>query len=211
MAELPGWPTERRLRLTLRLVPALLLLGTGGAARVRAQDVPRDEDPRAGVVLEAGVRATSVHGDVEYLVGGAVLFSVSSSFSLGGGGAVLATDHHVSGDPIFPDRTMGFGYGGVVLDLAGPRLGASTDLSVRTLVGAGNVDLTDRVTLARLESDNAFVIEPELSVRREITPWLRLVASVSHRFVLGLDRIDKDATGDLESPSLGLLLRLGPL
>jgi hypothetical protein len=130
---------------------------------------------------------------------------------IGGGGAVLVHSRRIGGDPIYPDRGLGFGYGGLTVEVVVPPVGSAVDLSIRTLVGAGNVDLTDNATGTRLESDNMFVVEPELVIRRQLQPWLRIGASASYRFIRGVDGIDVDATGDLQSFAFGIGVSVGPL
>jgi len=137
--------------------------------------------------------------------------TIGRHVALGGGGALLARSRRIQGDPIYPDRGLGFGYGGLAVEITGPLVLPDTDVSVRWLVGAGNVDFTDNTTGIRLESDNVFVVEPELVIRRRLTPWLRIGISASHRFMRGVDGVDTDATGDMESFAFGLGVRLGPL
>jgi len=139
------------------------------------------------------------------------MLTIGPRIALGGGGAVLARTVDVGGDPVYPDRGLGFGYGGLAAEIVGPSPGAVVDTGLRVLIGAGNVDLTDNATGTRLQSDNVFVIEPEVLIRRRLTPWLRISASISYRFTRGVDRVDPDAVGDLQSVSAGLMLGLGPL
>ena len=201
---------ERRLKY-FRFVPAVILAAHGAAATPAfAQDVP-GSDGEAGALLESGVRFTSVGERTEPLLVGFVMLTIGSRVALGGGGAILARSVDVGGDPIYPDRRLGFGYGGLTAEVVGPSPGSVVDLGLRVLVGAGNVDLTDNATGTRIESDNVFVVEPEVLVRRRLTSWLRVSVSSSFRFTSGVDRIDTDAVGNLESFAVGLGLSIGPL
>lgn len=211
MADLSGRTAERGLKASLRLLLALALTGTGFPAPVNAQEAPPQGPPRAGATLEGGFGLTSIHGEAATLLRGMVLLSRSSRLAFGGGGGVLVPDRSLGGDPVFPDRKLGFGYGGVVVEVAGPRLGASTATSLRALVGAGNVDLRDRASGARLGSDNVFVTEPEVTVRRRLSSRLYMGASLSYRVVTGLNDIDDVEAEDLGGFSLGIHLRIGPL
>ncbi|HZD06309.1 MAG TPA: hypothetical protein VE173_15470, partial [Longimicrobiales bacterium] len=142
---------------------------------------------------------------------GFALVSFSPGLAFGGGGAVLVSDRSVEGDLVFPDRELGFGYGGVVVELSGHSPGPSSILSFRALVGAGNADLRDAATGARLASDNVIVVEPELVLHRRIGSRLYLGASLSWRSVWGLDDVEGVDGKDLGGPSLGIHLRIGPL
>jgi hypothetical protein len=201
---------ERRLRIAFfTLALAMVASATGPPAF--AQEPPADDDLRAGALLEAGVRFTSIGESTEALFAGFIMTTLGPRLAIGGGGSVLTRDRRIGGDPIYPDRGLGFGYGGLTVEVGGPPVGSAVDPSIRVLVGAGNVDLTDNATGTRLESDNMLVVEPELVVRTRLEPWLRIGASVSYRFILGVDGIDTDATGDLQSFAFGVGVSVGPL
>jgi hypothetical protein len=201
---------ERRLRIAFFILALVMAAAVAGPPAF-AQEPSADDDPRAGGLLEAGVRFTSIGESTEALLGGFIMTTLGPRLAIGGGGGVLTRSRRIGGDPIYPDRGLGFGYGGLTVEVAGPSVGSAVDPSIRVLVGAGNVDLTDNTTGTRLESDNVFVVEPELVVRRWLEPWLRVGASVSYRFISGVDGIDTDATGDLQSFAFGVGVSVGPL
>lgn len=219
MAHLPGRPAECGLSRPSNLLLVLALAGTGASPGLPltaqetppagSQEAPGREPPRAGALLEAGTGLTAIRGDVGWFARGLALVSVSPGLAFGGG-AVLLPDRSVEGDVVFPDRELGFGYGGVVVEVSGLSPGASSTVSLRALLGAGNVDLRDAPTRTRLASDNIIVAEPEVVLHRRVASRLYLGASLSWRAVWGLDDIDGVDGDDLGGPSLGLSLRIGP-
>lgn len=168
-------------------------------------------DREAGALLESGVRFSSVGGTTQPLLAGFVMLTIGTRVALGGGGVILARTVDVGGDPIYPDRGLGFGYGGLAAEVVGPSVGSLVGTGFRVLLGAGNVDLTDNATGTRIQSDNVVVVEPELLVRARLTSWLGVSVSSSYRFTRGVDRIDSAAVGNLQSVAAGLAFTLGPL
>lgn len=203
--------TERRL--TRLLVPLLVLClpGAGAARTLSAQEAPEPEPTRAEAHLEVGGGPTLLHGDVTPLLRAAALVSLSPSVAVGGAGAVLPRERDVPGDVVFPDRALGFGYGGVLLEVSLRTPDTGIAVAVRGLLGAGNADLRDRDTGTRLASDNVVVLEPGLVLRRPGSARLRVGLALAWRAVLGLDDVEDVAAGDLSGPSLEIHLRLGPL
>lgn len=216
MAHVPRRPAERRLRR--RLLPLLVLaFAARGAAQPATSQEPREgapsreESPRVGAHVEVGGGLTFLLGDATPVLDVAALLALSPGVAVGGGGTVFPSGHDVEGDLVFPDQTLGFGYGGILVEAELPPGYAGTDMAIRTLLGAGNAHLEDGRTGARLASDNVLVLEPELVLRRSAASRLDLGVSLSWRAVLGLDDVEGVDPGDLSTLSLGLHLRVGPL
>lgn len=211
MAELPGRPAERRLTRCLLLLLVLSLPGRGAGRPLAGQEVPEEGPARAGAHLELGGGLTLLHGEMMPFIGGAALVSLFPRVAVGGSGTVILREHRLAGDPIFPERALTFGYGGVLLDV-GPRAGpAGTLITLRTLLGAGNTNLRDRGSGVRLTSRNVVVLEPALVFRKPAVRGLDFGASLAWRAVLGLGDIEDVDGSDLSALSLGIHLRVGPL
>ena len=173
----------------------------------RAQELPST----APAYLQAGLRLTSVHGDIAPLLRGSALVGLSEKLSLGGGGSILLSDRAVEGNVSFPRQLLGFGYGGIVIEIGAFSIGSISSFSARTLLGAGNADLRDLVSGTRIASDNVLVIEPELLLGLPLSPRLQARFGLSYRHAWGVQDLEEVTRGDLSGPSLGVLLRIGPL
>lgn len=191
-------PTRRRL-----LVAAVLWVAT--ALPAAAQTVPG----RAGLSLEAGLRATSLRSEMSAMAGASVLLRPTGPLILGGGGWLLTRVRRIDPDSPGGGLRLRVAYGGVVTGVA---LGAAgpVDLDVRALWGAGNAKIELPVEKAQIAVDNFFVVEPEVGVTLHVARALAARLSVSYRAVSGVEDISNVTGPQLRGASGTLALVVGP-
>jgi hypothetical protein len=202
-------PTAILTRLATFAILLYGLLGPGSSPGLRGQEATSDSIPaRAG--LQGELRLTSIAGETAMAAGASVTFRLAPAVAVGGGGAVVLPSVELSGDPLFPDRTLEFGYGGLLVETLLPDPVAGIRLRLRTLVGAGHAEVRDGASGVRLGTDNVVVLEPEVGVAVDLARATGLAAGLSWRFVGGLDDLDGVTGEDLGGPGLALRVRLGP-
>lgn len=155
------------------------------------------------------VKLGSLNGESGVLVGGRGGWIINHAFILGGGGYGLVTN--VKAKTLGPngERYLEFGYGGLELEYI-PESNKLIHLSFMTLIGGGGVGWRDdnEPMSFRRESEAFFIVEPAVQATLNVTPFFRISAGVSYRYVSGLDsKVSSNA--DLSGPSGVLTLRFG--
>lgn len=194
-----------RARWRLLLSLWVLLLPWGGGPR------PAQAQSPATARIEATARLTSVHHELAPLVGGAALVRLSDRFSIGGGGWILLAEREVEGEGAFPRQQLGFGYGGLVVEVGTFSISGVAGFAARTLLGAGNAELRDVVTGTRVASDNMLVVEPEILLGFPLAARMSGGIGLSYRHAWRVQDLGALGRRDLSGPSLALYVRVGPL
>lgn len=159
-----------------------------------------------GPVLKVG----PVNGETGVFVGGRGGWIINRTFIIGGGGYGLANNVGALVPSSSGETLVGFGYGGLELEYI-PASYRLVNASFLLLVGGGGVmyrrpgtDLNgDHQT-----GDAVFVLEPQVSVTLNVIQWMRVGASLSYRYVDGVD-IAASSDTKLSGPSGGLTFRFG--
>jgi len=196
---LKGMRMRRVTSLFSLLVAAVLLIGSTTASAQRdSVKTLFDMGPfTSGGFGGPVAKLTSMRGESSLLVGGRGAWIINSTIAIGGGGYGLVTPRTVAeGATPGLDTMYSVGYGGFELEVV---LWADEALhaSVMTLVGAGGLSTgisrnNDDMDWGwggnnSLTDDAFFVVEPQVNVEANITPWFRLGVGASYRFVNGVD------------------------
>jgi hypothetical protein len=155
-----------------------------------------------------------VHGQTSPLVGAAALLGVSEDWRVGGAGYSLLERVDLEIPPPLETLELHLGYAGVLLErglgsLSGASPRAATFIA-RVMLGAGNAEVRDSATGARLRSDNFALIEPTITVLAPLSGVVSGGASASYRMVGGVDGLQDIDEENLRGWSVGLLVRFGP-
>jgi hypothetical protein len=201
---MPGRAQELPLRALARVL--LIFVLSFGAAPLRAQepDAPFPADPVRGF-LELSLGATSVRRQTSPLLGAAALLGVSSDWRVGGAGFSMMVEN----------LELHIGYAGLLVErvlrpLYTPDSGRPANVVARLTIGAGNGEVRDAATGARLRSDNFAVLEPALSLQVPLSRLISAGATAGYRVVGGVDGLQGVEEENLTGWSLGLLIRAGP-
>ena len=155
------------------------------------------------------VKFGSFNGESGVLVGGRGGWIINHAFILGGGGYGLVTN--VKANTLGPngERYLEFGYGGLELEYI-PEPNKLIHLSFLALIGGGGVSWRDGdVSMSsRRESDAFFIVEPTVHATLNVTPFFRISAGASYRYITGLDS-KVSSNSDLSGPSGLLTFRFG--
>jgi len=156
------------------------------------------------------VKIGSLNGESGVLVGGRGGWIINHTFILGGGGYGLV--NNVRARVLGPrgERYLAFGYGGLELEYV-PEWNKLIHVSFMTLVGGGGVGWRDTQAEAvprEEESDAFFILEPAANVTLNVTPYFRISAGVSYRYVTGVNSA-ASSNSELSGPSGVLTFRFG--
>jgi hypothetical protein len=151
------------------------------------------------------VKFSDVNGTLGVWVGGRgggiIKIDQDHSFSLGGGGYALVTDHPIK-DPTFGDPNtdyfaMNF-YGGFDMEYTN-RSYQLVHFTLSSLIGAGGLMVRDRNFDEVDHSVNRyFVFEPGANIEVNITHFFRISAGLSYRLTSGINKVgfnDNDFSG----------------
>jgi hypothetical protein len=150
------------------------------------------------------------------LVGARGGWIINHTFAIGLAGYGLVNNVPADSPGPWGETLVNFGYGGLDLEY----IANSDDLvhySIHTLIGAGGVgfrnDAWSRMSWDFHESANPlrntfFVLEPGVNIDLNVTPWFRLSAGASYRFVGGVTSEASSSEG-LSGPSGMLTFRFG--
>lgn len=212
----PPWRvTEERplidaARRRVGLLFPLLLLFPATVVPAAAQEATAERSDGVRAFAEAGVAGTRIHGEATAVLGLAMGLSVGPGLSIGGAARLLPGPVAV-GRVVLQEVELEVGYGGLLLQLRRPAWSDRGAWILRALVGAGNADVLEQSTSLRLDSDNFLVVEPSVGVELALLGPLWAGASISYRFVSGVEDLRGVGASDLRSPSLALRLRISPL
>lgn len=191
-----GHPLPVLLRWCLLLA---LIVVPGGSAE--AQD---GKGPGIRGFVEPMVAISAMAEGTPLFLGGRAGLQFPSGFLLRGGGRGLTRPLALTGASSPFELTFGYGGVGVGYALDGHR----TEPSVSILLAAGHGEVRSRFTGAELASENLFVVEPEVSLRRMVHPTLALGASGGYRWVSAVEQLPGISPGGLRGWILSLSFRL---
>ena len=146
------------------------------------------------------VKFTDVAGNFAVLAGGRGAWIINHTIMIGGGGYGLAND--IYDFRLAPAPRVQFGYGGVELGV----VAASNSLvhfTVAGLVGGGGLTLG-----APGPADAVFVLEPQLDLVLNVTPYMRFAAGGGYRWVTGVDWFPM-TDADMSAWQVSLALKFG--
>ncbi len=160
-------------------------------------------------------KVTKINGEGAVLMGGRGGWIINHVFAIGGGGYGLVNNIHSQNLGPWGERFVSLGYGGLDLE-AIVNSDEIVHFSVHTLIGAGGVgfrnDWTDGWNDNNSDydhhTDGFFVAEPGFNVDLNVTPWFRLSAGASYRYIAGVAS-NASTNDDLSGPSAMLSLRFG--
>jgi hypothetical protein len=183
-----------------------------------------DHHIELGMYGAAGVRFTSIQGELGVLVGGCGALVLDHQLTIGAGGYGLVNGIRASAaayDYYKPTRDlyleMGYG-GGIVEYTLWPNKIAHVNVGV--LVGGGavtyrynNMDsdwnwMNDTYGL-NTKTDVFFVVEPSLNAEVNVTTWMRACIGGSYRFVTGVGSLVDLQNSDLRGANVGLTFKFG--
>lgn len=157
------------------------------------------------------VKFTSINNHFGVLVGGRGGWIINHTLVLGGAGYGLVNDVPANANGPLGEEYLDFGYGGFEVEwiINSDKL---LHFSVQTLIGGGAVNYRFRINDARfsthINDDEVFVLEPGLTLDLNVTPWLRLSAGASYRYIAGVNSAATSNT-DLAGPAAVIMLRFG--
>jgi hypothetical protein len=188
----------------MRSFALLLTLALLTPCRLAAQDYPLDP-VRA---LAAGeVKATWLADQGSWMVGGKVGLLFQDRLSLSAAGYALASSVAVGGTDAGSSFRLDLGYGGLLTEYQ-LRRGEDLDLTVGGLVGAAVGEVSAPAQQILITADNFFVLEPEVTLRYRLLPWLRATASAGYRLAWGVS-LPGVGDGDLEAATFSVGLHVG--
>jgi hypothetical protein len=189
------------------IVLFLLLLGIFPA--VAQEQTLISGDIESGGFGGPMLKVTSLNGENALMIGGRGGWIINHAFVLGGGGYGLVTRVKAK----VTDSThqyMDMGYGGMDIEYI-----ASSDdllhLSMGLLVGGGGVGYrneSDNSFNNHRNMDSFFVLEPSVHANLNVTPFFRIAAGVSYRYVTGLTS-SISTSADLSGPTALLTFKFG--
>ena len=182
---------------------ALAIFGVPAQGQATASESP------ASATVSVGVRRTSLRDRSAWMVGGDALISFGHSFSLGGGGWVLAKPLGISGAEGGSDLDLTISYAGVQSEYRLARVGAG-GLALRVLVGAGSAKVSLPIVGTELAADNFGVVEPEVGGVLSVGDFVQLRAQLGYRIVYGVEDLPHIDPEHLRGATLTLSLLLGP-
>ena len=193
------------------VVVALLV----SATNVAAQEQTLFKGGEMGGFGGPVVKFTTVNDRGVVMVGGRGGWIIGHSLMLGGGGYGVVTEVDAP-EQVLPGNgplDIQFGYGGFELEyIVHPN--SLGHFSVGTLIGGGDTHFVRDVgpvtksTQTVGESDGVFVMEPAVNAELNVTPWFRLNAGASYRWVSGIDQAGLK-NGDFSGMTGTLILKFG--
>lgn len=192
------------MRHALLFCILLALPGPLGAQENQSTPTAQRAGSAAAVLLKAG----QVAGADRFFLGGWAGLVFRDHLVLGGGGMALTQDVELQGSGSGTGFFLGAGYGGLLFkyweDIS-PYLTGEAGL----LLGAGHAEVHDRVAGREVGSENFVVMEPEVSVFYNLFRQVYLGASGGYRFAWGIEDLPRVSSGDLQSFTATLSLRVG--
>lgn len=190
--------------LVLTLLAAIL-----GSARGEDQTLFKAGEPRLGGFVGPMVRFSPVNGSPGAWFGMRGGIILNSAFSIGVGGYGLWTTAEAD-QPDTADLMVGVG--GVIFEAAFPsqRVVHGT---VSLLVGGGHVGAGRGWAMGMgwghgSSGDRVFVLEPEVDLEVNVTPYFRLCPGVSYRWLSGSVR-SVESDWDVSGISGNLMFKFG--
>lgn len=189
---------------------AVLLVLPGPLGAQAGQD-PSTSDPSVGNRIRstatAILKASQIADENRMHLGGWVGLVFSESLAVGGGGFALMKDVELAGSEGGTGFNLDMGYGGLFFRYWEP-LGSGLAGEVGLLLGAGHAEVQDQLTRTEVGSDNFLVGEGELGLTYSFFEGVHLGISVGYRLTSGVEDLPGVSTGDLNTFTGGLSLRL---
>lgn len=192
------------MRRALLFVFVLALPGPVRAQEVRQTPTPR----RAGGAVAGFVKAGQIAGESRLFLGAWGALVLGDHFVLGGGGMALTRDVELRASGLPTGFYLDAGYGGVLFKYWGdlPR-GLSGEASI--LLGAGQAEVSDRITGQEVRAENFLVLEPEVSLFLRLYRQVHLGASGGYRATSRIEDLPRVPSDALRSFTATLSLRVG--
>ncbi len=168
------------------------------------------------------IRATQIQGEWGLQLGGRGGWIIDHTFSIGGGGYGIVTNHvgYERNDPTGLHDTTYYlrtGYGGLFMEYINSS-NEAVHFTVNLLVGAGGavfqrsienqIRFDDEFIDDFRESSAYFVFEPGVTADINLTHWFRVAAGVNYRIIAGLE-MEHAEDSDLRGLSAGLTFKFG--
>jgi hypothetical protein len=141
---------------------------------------------------------TTIDGQFSFLMGGGGAWLINHKISIGGMGFGLATDLKSGGSDL--DMSY-FGFNGGYVFFPD----SIVHFITHATIGWGEVQLRRTPH----ESDNFFVIEPNVDAEINVLTWVRLCAGVSYRFATGVNGITGINNSDLSGLAGTIFIKFG--
>lgn len=162
------------------------------------------------------VMLSTINSEMGVLVGGHGGWVLNHALFVGGGGYALVNQLETPTSTSTERRYVDFGYGGLEVGA----IVASNSLihfRVSTLVGGGGLSSSRRNYHDydyddhdyHRSADVFFMAEPTVEMVVNMTPWLRLTAGASYRYIDGIEADSDFSNSDFTGPSGVLSLNFG--
>lgn len=170
----------------------------------------KNKKPRHGGYGATTIKLTQVNGQSATLFGGRGGYIYNKRFSIGGGGYVLLNNIDTSQGYTTVPANIEMVYGGLILEwiINSRKL---FHFSLSSLFGGGvaaSENLFWDYLMKRDETENFFVIEPEINLMLNAARHIRIGISVSYRLITGVN-CDWASSKDLSGFSGGLIFKYG--
>jgi len=185
------------MRWAIAVLAALAVGTADGGAQERTLVGDHVESGGFGAPV---VKFTEVLGDFAVLAGGRGAWIIDHTIMIGGGGYGLVND--VYDFRLVPAPRIQFGYGGLELAVVAAS-NSVVHFSVMSLVGGGGIQMG-----APGPTDAVFVVEPQLNVVVNVTPYMRFAAGGGYRWVTDVDWYPL-TDGDMSAWQVSLALKFG--
>ncbi len=163
------------------------------------------------------IMASTINGELGLLVGGHGGWVLNHAMFVGGGGYGLVNPIMAPTAPDSEQEYVEFGYGGLEL---GAIIASNSILHLRvsTLLGGGglsrswrneNYEEDDHHHGQNYYQDAFFMAEPSIEMEVNMTPWMRLTAGASYRFIDGVEADSDFSDADFTGPSAMVSLNFG--
>ncbi len=159
---------------------------------------------------------STINGELGILVGGHGGWVMNHSMFIGGGGYGLVNQIKAPTAKDSTQRYVDFGYVGVEL---GAILASNSivHLRVSTLIGGGGLSTSWRDNYYEeydhhgpyYSGDAFFMAEPTVEMVVNMTPWMRLTAGASYRYIDGIETDSDLSDADFTGPSAMVSLNFG--
>jgi len=158
-------------------------------------------------------KLTSFNGEVGFMTGGKGGLIINKSFTIGGGGYSIVTNHKVYDTDLdnSPWANIDFGYGGLILEYVN-NPNKLVHFTGGILIGAASVSYSGGIygfpqdVNWHRESSTFFILEPELGIDVNLIRYLRLGVDLSYRLAVGGD-MTKTKASDISGLSANLSIR----
>ena len=185
-----------------------LLLALPGALRAQAGPPSSSDEGRVTSTASVLMKGSTIADKGRAQVGGWVGLVFGGRFAVGGGGLVLLEEVALEGTEAGTGFSLDLGYGGVFFRFWQP-LSSRLTGELGFLLGAGNGEVSDRLSGAELGSDNFVIAEPEVSLFFTLFPSIHVGASGGYRLAWGVEDLPRVSQDDLRAATATISVRWG--